>query len=87
MLEYVRTQANKTLQPALVRKFHKIPPTALKYHQYFWEEGCLGRVKRSGRPPESEETVEKVRKVLFDFHIIHKLILLCRVVASVLPDY
>ena len=48
VLEYARSQLNKTVQHALVREFSKQSPTAMQiwtWHKNFKEEGCLCRKK------------------------------------------
>ena len=65
VLEYTRSQSNKTVQHAFVKEFSKQLPTAMriwKWHTKFKEEGCLCRRKGSGRPKTSEDTVERVGK-------------------------
>ena len=67
LLEYARSQLNKTVQHAFAREFSKQLLTAMqilrkKWHKKFKEEGCLCRRKGSGRPKTSEEMVECVRK-------------------------
>ena len=63
MLEYARSQSNKTVQYTFVREFSKQSPTTMqiwRLHIKFTVEGCLR--KGSGRSEASEETVEYVRK-------------------------
>ena len=65
VLEYARTQSNKNVQCAFERTFPKNAPTAMQiwtWHKKFKEEGCLCRAKGSGRPPISEEMIERVRE-------------------------
>ena len=43
VLEYARSQSNKTVQHAFVREFSKQSPTAMQiwpWHKQFKEEGC-----------------------------------------------
>ena len=52
VLEYARSQSNKTVQYAFVREFSKQSPTAMLIstrHKNFKEEGCLCKRKGSGR--------------------------------------
>ena len=65
VLEYARSELNKTVQHASVREFSKQSPTAMQILTWltkFNEEGCLCRRKGSGRPKTSEEMVEHVCK-------------------------
>ena len=51
VLEFARTQSNKTVQRAFVREFSKKSPTGMqiwRWHKKFKEEGCLCRAKGSG---------------------------------------
>ncbi|XP_052834278.1 uncharacterized protein LOC128251499 [Octopus bimaculoides] len=67
VLGYAQTQSNKSVQRACVRVFSKKSPMAMqiwKEHKKFKAEGYLYRVKGSGRPLTSEETVEQVRQKL-----------------------
>ena len=67
VLEYARSQSNKTVQHAFVREFSKQSPTAMQiwtWHKKFKEEGCLyGRIG-SGLPKTSEETTMRVPKTI-----------------------
>ena len=57
VLEYARTNSNKTSQRAFVRKFSKKSPTAKQiwsWKKKFEDEGCLFRAKGSGRPATAE---------------------------------
>ena len=48
VLEYARSQSNKTVQYAFVREFSKRSPTAMQiwtWRKTFKEEGCLCRRK------------------------------------------
>ena len=61
VLEYARSQSNKTVQHAVVREFSKQSPTAMQiwtWHKKFNDDACLCRRKGSGRPKTSEETIE-----------------------------
>ena len=63
VLEYARSQSNKTVQHAFVRELSKQSPTAMQiwtWHKKFKERGCLCRRKGSGQPKTSEEMVEHV---------------------------
>lgn len=65
VLEYARTQSNKSVQRAFLRKFNKNAPTGKQiwtWHKKFKEEGCLCRAKGSGRPPVPEDIVNQVRE-------------------------
>ena len=65
VLEYAQSQLNKTVQHAFVREFSNQSTTALHiltWHKKFKEKGSLCRIRRSGRPKTSEETVYRVRK-------------------------
>ena len=65
VLEYARSQSNKTLQHAFVREFSKQPPTAMQiwtWPKKFKEEGCLCWKNGSGQPKTSEEMDECVHK-------------------------
>ena len=67
MLEYARTNSNKTVQRAFVRKFSKKSPTAKQIwsgKKKFENKGCLCRAKGSGRPATAEGKVERVRQTL-----------------------
>ena len=64
VLDYARSQSNKTVQHAFVREFSKQSPTAMQIWSLlrkFKEEDCLCRRKETGRPRSSEDTVERVR--------------------------
>ena len=63
VMEYARSQKNKTVQHAFVREFSKQSPTAMQIWTWlkkFKEDGCLCRRKGSGRPKSSEERVMHV---------------------------
>ena len=65
VLEYARSQSNKTVQHVFVREFSKQSPTAMliwTWHTKLKEEGCLCWRKGSVRPSSSQVTVERVRK-------------------------
>lgn len=67
VLEYARTQSNKTVQRAFVREFSKKSPTGIQiwtWHKKFKKGGCLCRAKGFGRLQTSEEVVERVRENL-----------------------
>ena len=67
VLEYARTNSNKTVQRALVRKFSKKLPTAKQiwsWKKKFENEGCLCRTKESGRPATAEGKIERIRQTL-----------------------
>ena len=67
VLEYARTNSNKTVQRAIVRKFSKKSPTAKQISSWkkkFEDEGCLCRAKGSGRPATTEGKVERIRQTL-----------------------
>ena len=67
VLEYARTNSNKTVQRAFVRKFSKKSPTAKQiwsWKKKFEDEGCLCRAKGSGRPATAEGKVERIRQTL-----------------------
>ena len=67
VLEYARTNSNKTVQSAFVRKFSKKSPTAKhiwSWKKKFEDEGCLCRTKGSGRPATAEGKVERIRQTL-----------------------
>ena len=58
VLDYARSQSNKTVQHSFVREFSKQPPTAMTirtWHNKFKDEGCLCRRRVSGWPEASEE--------------------------------
>ena len=63
VLEYARSQSNKTVHHAFMRDFSKQSPTAMKIWTWHTQnqEGRLFR-KGSGRPKTSEEMIERVRK-------------------------
>ena len=59
--------SNKTVQRAFVKKFSKKLPTAKQiwsWKKKFEDEGCLCRVKGSGRPATAEGKVERIRQTL-----------------------
>ena len=65
--EYARTNLNKTVQRAFVRKFSKKSSTAKQiwsWKKKFEDEGCLCRAKGSGRPATAEGKVERTRQTL-----------------------
>ena len=65
VLEYARSQSNKSVQHAFVREFSKQSLSAMQvwtWHKKFKEEGCLSRRKGSGQPKTSEEMGEHVHK-------------------------
>ena len=67
MLGYARTNSNKTVQRAFVRKFSKKSPTAKQiwsWKKKFEDEGCLCRAKGSGQPATAEGKVERIRQIL-----------------------
>ena len=67
VLEYARTNSNKTVQRAFVRKFSKKLPTVKQiwnWKKKFEDEGCLYRAKGSGRPATTEGKVERIRQTL-----------------------
>ena len=67
VLEYARTNSNKTVQRAFVRKFFKKSPTAKQiwsWKKKFEDEGCLSRAKGSGRPATAEGEIEQIRQTL-----------------------
>ena len=67
VLEYARTNSNKTEQRAFVRKFTKKSPTAKQiwsWKKKFEDEGCLSRAKGSGRPATAKGKVEWIRQTL-----------------------
>ena len=58
LLEFARSQSNKTVQHAFVREISKQSPTAMQiwtWQKKFIEECCLCTRKGSGRPQTSEE--------------------------------
>ena len=70
VLEYARTNSNKTVQREFVRKFSKKSPTTKQI--WSWKkkfEDCLCRAKRSGRSAaaegrtDSSNTLAKPQKV------------------------
>ena len=70
-LEYARTQSIKTVRRIFAQRFErsafgKVPDKKLiwRRHKKFREEGCLCRVKESGRKSMSEETVDKIRQMI-----------------------
>ena len=56
VLEYARSQSNKTVQYVSAREFSKQSPTAMHIWtlEKFKEEGCLCRRKGSGQQTTSE---------------------------------
>ena len=67
MLEYARTNSNKTVQRAFVRKFSKKSPTAKQiwsWKKIFEDESYLCIAKGSGRPATAEGKVERIRQTL-----------------------
>ena len=67
VLECARTNSNKTVQRAFVRKFFMKSPTAKKiwsWKKKFEDKGCLCRAKGSGRPATAEGKVERIRQTL-----------------------
>ena len=63
VLKYARTNSNKTVQCAFVRKFSKKSPTAKQiwsWKKKFEDEGCLCRAKGFGRPATTEGKVEQI---------------------------
>ena len=67
VLEYARTNSNKTVQRVFVRKLPKKSPTAKQiwcWKKKFEDEGCLCRAKGSGRPATAEGKVERIRQTL-----------------------
>ena len=71
VLEYAKTQSFNTVQRAFAQRFEKtrsekVPDKKQIWtrHKKFKEEGCLCRVKESGRTPLSEGNVEQIRRKL-----------------------
>ena len=67
VLEYARTNSNKTVQRAFVKKFYKKSPTAKQiwsWKKKFEDEGCLCSAKGSGRPATAEGKVEGICQTL-----------------------
>ena len=71
VLEYARTQSIKTVRRIFAQRFErntfgKVPDKEQiwRWPKKFKEEGCLCRVKGSGRKSMSEETVGKIRQKL-----------------------
>ena len=65
VLEYARTNSNKIVRRAFVRKFSKKSPTAKQiwsWKKKFEDEGCLCRAKGPGRA-DSPNTLAKSQKV------------------------
>ena len=69
VLEYAGTQSIKTVRRIFTQRFEKrafgkVPnkKQIWRWHEKFKKEGCLGRVKGSGRKSMSEETGDKVRQ-------------------------
>ena len=66
-LEYARTNSDKTVQRAFVRKFFKKSPTAKQiwsWKKKFEDEGRLRGAKGSGRSATAEGKVERIRQTL-----------------------
>ena len=70
VLEYVKTQSFKTVQRAFAQRFEKTRSEKVPDKKQIWtwhkkfKEGCLCRVKGSGRTPISEGNVEQIRRRL-----------------------
>ena len=67
VLEYARTNSNKTVQRAFGRKFSKKSLTAKQicsWKNKFEDEGCLCRAKGSGQPATAEGKVEWIPQTL-----------------------
>ena len=67
VLEYARTNLNKTVQRAFVRKFSKKAPTAKQiwsWKKKFEDQSCLCKAKESGRPATAERKVERICQTL-----------------------
>ena len=71
VLEYAKTQSFKTVQRAFAQRFEKTRSEKVldkkqiwTWHKKFKEEGCLCRVKGSGRTPISEGNMEQIRRKL-----------------------
>ena len=67
VLEYARTNSNKTVQRAFVRKFSEKSPTAKQiwsWKKKFEDEGCLCRAKVSGRPATAKRKVKRICQTL-----------------------
>jgi len=65
VLELAKTNSITLVQRHLRRRYGKPPPTRQSIYDWskkFQETGCLCKGKSSGRPPVSEETVERVRE-------------------------
>ena len=67
VLEYARTNSNKTVQRAFGRKFSKKSPTAKQtwsWKKKFEDEDCMSRAKGSGRPAKAEGKVQRICQTL-----------------------
>ena len=67
VLEYARTNSNKTVQRAFVRKLSKKSLAAKQiwsWKKKFEDEGCLCRAKRSGRPATADGKIERIFQTL-----------------------
>ena len=67
VLEYEKTNSVTLVQRLFIRKYGKPAPTKQSVYEWikkFQETGCLCKGKRTGTPPVSEETVERVRETL-----------------------
>ena len=65
MLELAKTNSVTLVQRLFRRRYGKPPPTRQLIYDWskkFQETGCLCKGKSSGRPPVSEERVERVRE-------------------------
>ena len=65
VLELAKTNSVTLVQHHFRRRYGKPPPTRQSVYDWskkFQETGCLCKGKSSGRPPVSEETVERVRE-------------------------
>jgi hypothetical protein len=65
VLELAKTNSVTLVQCHFRRRYGKPPPTRQSIYDWskkFQETGCLCKGKSSGRPPVSEETVERVRE-------------------------
>ena len=65
VMELEKTNSVTLVQRLFRRRYGKPPPTRRSIYDWskkLQENGCLCKGKSSGRPPVSEETVERVRE-------------------------
>jgi hypothetical protein len=65
VLDYAQCQSVTTVQRNFRRRFGKDPPTRKSiydWHRKFETTGCLCKKKSPGRPPVSEENVQRIRQ-------------------------